>query len=75
MIRKTDSYKLRYCLKCQVEGKSRKKSKIEGMGKMVALDRPYINLWFHTDCFASIQSNKELVKFLTENEEIWNKKA
>lgn len=34
--------------------------------KMVALDKPYINLFFHKSCLARIESEEELIDYLTK---------
>ena len=40
---------------------------------MVALDRPYVNLWFHTECFASIGDYNKMKEFLKKYKKFWNK--
>jgi hypothetical protein len=39
--------------------------------RMVALDRPYVNLFFHRDCFINLENDGDLFAFLTKNTEKW----
>jgi len=57
------------CLYCKVN-KPKRKVKFKKW-KMIGLDRPYINLWFHDSCFKKVKGN--LLEFLTENEKTWRK--
>jgi len=67
--------KLKYikkeCFWCKVNPPKRK---INDRFKIVALDRPYINLWFHHKCYSRL-NEKELLAFLNETQKIWDKKV
>jgi hypothetical protein len=59
----------RYCLYCLSKGKSKEESEIIlDNYQMVAIERPYINLWFHGECYRDI---KHLPLFLQENKDLW----
>lgn len=53
-----------------------KLERTEGEYKMVALDKPYANLFFHPKCLSDIEqgNEKNLSVYLTENYEIWYNK-
>lgn len=54
------------CFHCNEEIVWNKKEPTkEARYKMVGLDRPYLNLFFHIDCFAEIKEN--LIEYLAEN--------
>lgn len=43
--------------------------------RMVALERPYANLFFHKECYNILGNYDELIKFINENFDcIFNKK-
>jgi hypothetical protein len=59
----------RYCLYCLSKGKSKEESEIIlGDYQMVAIERPYINLWFHKECYKNINN---ILLFLQENKDLW----
>ena len=69
MARKID--KNNYCIYCLSKGKTKKQSQIKSNNKkMIALDRPYINLSFHRKCYNKIDNMEE---FLKETYQIWKK--
>lgn len=55
------------CIHCE------KKLKKKEPYKMVALDKPYLNLFFHPECLSSIEKGdrNNLFVYLTKNHEIW----
>jgi len=55
------------CLYCKVNNKKSRDTKF----RVVALDRPYINLWFHRACLVKLKDT--LNDFLIENREKWVK--
>jgi Fe-S cluster assembly iron-binding protein IscA len=49
----------RLCFFCDLEVKK------DDLKRMVALERPYINLWFHRACYSLIKDNE--LGYLTAN--------
>lgn len=58
----------RKCLHCQVN----KKILDSDLWFMVAIDKPYANLWFHRECY-KLYNREELVDFLIKNIKYWYK--
>lgn len=56
----------RECLHC----KTKKRKLKSDTWFMVAIDRPYANLWFHRKCYKRY-SQEELVLFLSNNVDLW----
>ena len=56
----------RECLHCLATGKSISSN----LWFMVAVERPYANLWFHRECYKSYTED-ELIQFLSNNYKIW----
>ena len=61
--------KAKECLWCKINPPKRK---INDHFMLVALDRPYINLWFHRKCYSRL-NEEELIAFLNETQKIWDK--
>ena len=59
--------KKKECIYCKVNNKKSRDKTF----KMIALDRPYINLWIHASCLKKIGGYDDLDSFLQENREIW----
>jgi len=58
--------KNRECLHCLITKKDIKSD----LWYMVALEKPYTNLWFHRECY-KLYTEEELKEFLVENYKIW----
>jgi len=64
------------CTYCLVNKSKNSIIKIIDMDyRMVALERPYANLFFHKECYNILGNYDELIKFINENFDcIFNKK-
>ena len=65
MTKKT-AKKPKECLYCKINNKKARDKQFV----MVALDRPYKNLWFHRSCLVKLGDG--LNDFLIENRKIWD---
>jgi len=61
------------CLYCKWLGEASSSFEVSENWKMVGLDRPYVNLWFHASCFKKIEG--DILDFIKENRELWDKNA
>jgi hypothetical protein len=55
---------MRMCFKCE------KEIKVDERVFMLALDKPYVNLWFHAKCYIEIEDTTE--EYLLSNYEKLN---
>lgn len=66
MAKKIKNRKDRECVYCKYKNREQKNEKLV----MIAIDRPYKNVWFHKSCLEEI-GTKKLSKFLQDSIEIW----
>lgn len=55
------------CIYCIKEEKSKKDSKInKNEGRILALEKPYLNLWFHKKCLKKVENRIVFVQDLID---------
>lgn len=55
------------CIYCKV---NKPKRKINGEFFMIAMDRPYKNVWIHRECYKKL-GKQNVDSFLEENVDVW----